>query len=102
MRVQILFLFDYQYRAWCQMHHLFGDTAQEHMGQPRPPVGSHDNEVSTTLVGNVHNRLRRGAGSDIHTPGTLEGGRHEVAQLCQGCLMVVLEHHHRLGWCGGA
>ena len=67
------------------------------MGQPRPPVGPHDNEVGATLVGNVHNRLRRGAGSDIHIPGTLEGGRHEVAQLCQGCLVVVLEHHPSAG-----
>ena len=70
------------------------------MVQPRPPVGPHDNEVGATLVGNVHNRLCRGPGGDIHIPGPLEGGRHEVVQLCQGCFVVVLEHHPRLGWCG--
>jgi hypothetical protein len=78
MRVQILFLFDGQYRAWCQTYHLFGHTAQEHMVQPSPPVGPHDNEVGATLVGNVHNRLRRGAGSDLHIPGPLEGHPHEA------------------------
>jgi hypothetical protein len=72
------------------------------MGQPCPPVGSHDNEVSAMFVGKVHNRLRRGSGSDIYIPCTLEGGRHEVAQLCQGCLVMVMEHYRRLVWRGGA
>jgi hypothetical protein len=44
------------------------------MVQPLPPVGPHDNEVGATLVGHVYDRLRRGSGSDIHIPGTLEGG----------------------------
>jgi hypothetical protein len=72
------------------------------MGQPRPPVGPHDNEVSTALVGNAHNRLRWGSGSDVRIPGTLKGGRYEVAQLRQGFLVMVMEHYPCLGRRGGS
>ena len=65
-------------------------------------MGPHDNEVSATLVGNAHNRLCRGPGNDVRIPGTLEGGRHEVAELCQGCLVVVIEHYRQLGRRGGS
>jgi hypothetical protein len=67
-----------------------------------PYVLRHVSDAGTRASSLVYNRLRRGAGSDIHIPGTLGGGRHEVAQLCQGCLVVVMEHHRWLGWCGGA
>ena len=72
------------------------------MGQPRAPVSPHDNEVGAALVGNTHNRLCWGPGSNIRIPVTLEGVRHEVAELGQGCLVVVMEHHRRLAWRGGA
>lgn len=68
--------------------------------QPRPPVGPHDNEVGAALLGDAHNRFRRGPGSDFRFPGTLEGVRHEIAELGQGFLVVVMAHHHWLGWGG--
>src|SRR5262249_19496493 len=89
-------------RAGCQTDHLPSDTAQEYAMQPSPLVYPHDNEIGAALLGDENNRLRRGPESDFHVPDAMEGAWHEVAELGQGLLIVVIENHRRLGWCGDA
>ena len=72
------------------------------MGQPSAPLCPHDNKVGGALLGNAHNRFCRGPGSDVRFPGTLEGVRHEIAELGQGFLVMVMEYYRGLGWCGGS
>src|SRR5262249_30076295 len=72
------------------------------MSPPSTLICSHDNEISVALMGDAHNSVRRVPGSDFHFPGPMEGIRHEVAELGQGFLIVVIEYHRRLGWCGDA
>src|SRR5262245_38292566 len=49
-----------QHGTGCLPHHVFCHTAQEHVGEPRPPMRPHDDEIHPLLTRCVHNRLRRG------------------------------------------
>src|SRR5215475_3356318 len=91
-----------QYWTWCQTYHLFGDTAQEHVSPPSTLVCPHDDEISVVLMSNAHNGIRRRPDRDFYFPVPIEGVGHEVAELSQSFLIVVIEYYRRLGWCGGA
>jgi len=60
-------------------------------------VCPHDDEIGVALLGDAHNSVRRRPDCDFYFPGPIEGVGHEVAELGQSFLIVVIEYHRRLG-----
>src|SRR2546426_227898 len=85
-----------QYWTWCQTYHLFGDTAQEHVSPPSTLVCPHDDEIGVALMGDAHNSVCRRPDRDFYLPGPIEGVGHEVAELGQSFLIVVIGYNSRL------
>ena len=73
------------------------DTAQEHVSPPSTLVCPHDDEIDVALLGDAHNSVRRRPDRDFCLPVSIEGIGHEVAELGQRFLIVVIEYDHRLG-----
>lgn len=89
---------DGQHRARCQPYDFFGDTTQKHVWQSRTPVRAHDDEISSALVCHAHDDVCREPSGDFHLPRAVEGGRHEITEVRQGFLVVILEHDRGPRW----
>jgi len=53
----------------------------------------HDDEISVALTSDAHNSVRRRPDRDFYFPVPIEGDGHEVAELGQSFLIVVIEYH---------
>src|SRR5262249_49385841 len=66
---------DHQHGTRSLSNHVFCHTAQKHMGESRPPMRPHDNQIHPLLDRCVQNRLRGGALDEEALslePGTLD------------------------------
>ena len=75
-----------------------GDAAVKHVLEAGTAMGAHDDEISPTLVRHAYDRVRRGPGGAFHLPRAVEAMAHEVTEVCQGLLIVILEHHGGPWW----
>jgi len=75
-----------------------GDTAVEHMVESTTAMPAHDDALSPTRVRHAYVRVRQGPGRDFHLPRAIEAIAHEVTEVRQGLLIVILEHHSGPWW----
>src|SRR5262247_886255 len=66
---------DHQHGTRSLSDHVFGHTPQKHVGESRPPMRPHDNQIHPLFARGVHNRLRGGSLDEEALslePGTLD------------------------------
>ena len=72
--------------------HMFCHTAQKYVGESRPPMRPHDNQIHPLLVRGVQNRLRGGALDEealALEPGTLYSLSTRLQEVLRIGLQVV-------------
>src|SRR5215471_5915046 len=83
---------DHQHGTRSLADHVFGHTAQKHVGESRPPMRPHDNQIHPLLTRGVHNRLRGGSLDEealALEPGTLDSLSTRLQEMLRIGLQVV-------------